>query len=144
MADNEKKERLSGESPRLSEPTSTLPTVNVTTEKQEPPKAALHPAAYVVTWISLSGGVIIFNKYLLSTMGFHFRKQVFSIFRSTLKLPSDRLDYMAYALLDSDDPNPRPNYNSPRWPQNGQDDRENLSARDPSHRFLLQLKFDLR
>jgi hypothetical protein len=74
MADNEKKERMSGESPRIAEPSTTLPTVNVTTEKAEPPKPALHPAAYVVTWISLSGGVILFNKYLLSTMGFHFRK----------------------------------------------------------------------
>lgn len=75
MADNEKKERLSGESTRISEPNTTLPTVNVLTEKAEPPKAALHPAAYVVTWISLSGGVILFNKYLLSTMGFRFRKK---------------------------------------------------------------------
>jgi hypothetical protein len=74
MADNEKKERMSGESPRIAEPSTTLPTVNVSTEKAEPPKAALHPAVYVVTWISLSGGVILFNKYLLSTMGFRFRK----------------------------------------------------------------------
>ena len=75
MADSEKKERLSGESPRHSEPSTILPTVNVATEKPEPPKAALHPAAYVITWITLSGGVIIFNKYLLSTMGFKYRKK---------------------------------------------------------------------
>jgi hypothetical protein len=76
MADNEKKERISGESPRLAEPSTTLPTVNVATEKAEPPKAALHPAVYVVTWISLSGGVILFNKYLLSTMGFKYRRDM--------------------------------------------------------------------
>lgn len=74
MADTEKKERLSGESPRHAEPSTVLPTINVATEKAEPPKAALHPAAYVVTWITLSGGVIIFNKYLLSTMGFKYRR----------------------------------------------------------------------
>ena len=74
MADTEKKERLSGESPRHSEPSTVLPTVDVATEKVEPTKAALHPAAYVVTWISLSGGVILFNKYLLSTMGFKYRR----------------------------------------------------------------------
>ena len=79
MADIEKKERYSGESPRHSEPSTVLPTINVATEKPEPPKAALHPAAYVVTWITLSGGVIIFNKYLLSTMGFKFRKSNISI-----------------------------------------------------------------
>jgi hypothetical protein len=48
MSDVEKKARLSGESPRVSEPSTILPTVNVATEKPEPPKAALHPAAYVM------------------------------------------------------------------------------------------------
>jgi hypothetical protein len=74
MADTEKKERLSGESPRHSEPSTVLPAVNVATEKVEPPKASLHPAVYVATWISFSGGVILFNKYLLSTMGFKYRR----------------------------------------------------------------------
>jgi len=49
-----------------------LPTVNPSAEKSEPPKAALHPAVYVVTWISFSGGVILFNKWLLDTLGFKF------------------------------------------------------------------------
>lgn len=31
------------------------------TEKQEPPKASLHPAVYIGTWISLSGLTILFN-----------------------------------------------------------------------------------
>jgi hypothetical protein len=48
MSDMEKKARLSGESPRVSEPGNTLPTVNVATEKPEPPKAALHPSVYVM------------------------------------------------------------------------------------------------
>ena len=74
MTENEKA-RLPGEEPRLSEAATALPTVNVAIEKSDSPKAALHPAAYVVTWISLSGGVILFNKWLLSTMGFHFRMQ---------------------------------------------------------------------
>lgn len=48
MSDMEKKARLSGESPRVSEPNTILPTVNVPAEKPEPPKAALHPAFYVM------------------------------------------------------------------------------------------------
>jgi len=72
MSDVEKKARLSGESLRVSEPNTTLPTVNVTAEKPEPPKAALHPAFYVISWISLSSSVILFNKYLLDTMGFQY------------------------------------------------------------------------
>jgi hypothetical protein len=48
MSDIEKKARMSGESPRISEPYATLPTVNVAAEKPEPPKAALHPAFYVM------------------------------------------------------------------------------------------------
>ena len=48
MSDMEKKARLSGESPRVSEPSNILPTVNVATEKPEPPKAALHPSIYVM------------------------------------------------------------------------------------------------
>ena len=48
MGDIEKKARLSGEQTRGSEPATILPTVNVSTEKPEPPKSALHPAFYVV------------------------------------------------------------------------------------------------
>ncbi|KAK4946376.1 hypothetical protein LTR10_014574 [Elasticomyces elasticus] len=72
MADIEKKARLSGEQNRAAEPTTTLPTVNVATEKTTAPTAALHPALYVVTWIGFSGGVILFNKWLLDTLGFRF------------------------------------------------------------------------
>jgi hypothetical protein len=46
MADGEKKVRVSGEQQRPVE--ATLPMVNPVTEKLEPPKAALHPAVYVV------------------------------------------------------------------------------------------------
>jgi len=48
MSDMEKKARLSGEGPGVSEPRNILPTVNVGTEKPEPPKAALHPSVYVM------------------------------------------------------------------------------------------------
>ncbi|KAK5070954.1 hypothetical protein LTS08_000605 [Lithohypha guttulata] len=61
----EEKERRSGESPRTTEP--VLPSVNAI-EKPEPQQPSLHPAFYVV----FSGGVILFNKYLLDTMGFRF------------------------------------------------------------------------
>merc|ERR1711939_239101 len=72
MADGEKKARLSGEQPRLAEPATILPTVNPAAEKSAPPPPALHPAVYVVTWIGFSGGVILFNKWLLDTLGFKF------------------------------------------------------------------------
>lgn len=68
MADGEK-QRQSGESPRTQEP--TLPAVNAV-EKPQPAQPSLHPAFYVVAWIGFSGGVILFNKYLLDTMGFRF------------------------------------------------------------------------
>jgi hypothetical protein len=48
MSDMEKKARLSGDSPRASEPSNILPTVNVAIEKPEPPKAALHPSVYIM------------------------------------------------------------------------------------------------
>jgi len=48
MSDTEKKARLSGESPRVAEPAMALPTVDVATEKSEPPKPTLHPAFYVM------------------------------------------------------------------------------------------------
>lgn len=47
MADSEKKVRVSGEQQRPVE-MSMLPTVNPAAEKPEAPKAALHPAVYVV------------------------------------------------------------------------------------------------
>jgi hypothetical protein len=64
------KERQSGEVERTQE--SVLPTVNPGAEKSEPPKAGLHPAFYIATWISLSSSVIIFNKWILDTAGFRY------------------------------------------------------------------------
>ncbi|KAM3413846.1 hypothetical protein BST61_g10523 [Cercospora zeina] len=64
------KERQSGEQER---PAEVLPTVNPDAEKSsQPPKAGLHPAVYIATWISLSSSVIIFNKWILDTAGFRF------------------------------------------------------------------------
>ncbi|RMD39529.1 hypothetical protein DV735_g5594, partial [Chaetothyriales sp. CBS 134920] len=69
MRENEAKSRVSGEKER---PEAALPTARVAADKPEPPKAALHPAVYVVAWISFSGGTILFNKWLLATLGFKF------------------------------------------------------------------------
>lgn len=63
------KERQSGEQER---PAEVLPTVNPDAEKSQPPKASLHPAVYIATWISLSSSVIIFNKWILDTAGFRY------------------------------------------------------------------------
>lgn len=63
------KERQSGEQERAQ---PVLPTVNPASEKSEAPKASLHPAVYIATWISLSSSVIIFNKWILDTAGFKF------------------------------------------------------------------------
>ncbi|AEO61636.1 hypothetical protein MYCTH_2311983 [Thermothelomyces thermophilus ATCC 42464] len=65
----EEKTRASGEQSReQNEP--VLPTVNPQVEKPQPPKPALHPAFYVTVWIALSSSVILFNKWILSTLGF--------------------------------------------------------------------------
>jgi hypothetical protein len=65
----EEKDRASGEQLRdQNEP--VLPTVNPEVEKSQPPKQGLHPALYVTVWISLSSSVILFNKWILSTLGF--------------------------------------------------------------------------
>ncbi|KAL2170506.1 hypothetical protein VTG60DRAFT_4792 [Thermothelomyces hinnuleus] len=65
----EEKTRASGEQSReQNEP--VLPTVNPQVEKPQPPKPALHPAFYVTVWITLSSSVILFNKWILSTLGF--------------------------------------------------------------------------
>lgn len=66
------KERQSGEQERQGPDAPVLPTVNPATEKPGPPKAALHPAFYIATWISLSSSVIIFNKWILDTAKFHY------------------------------------------------------------------------
>ncbi|ETI26058.1 hypothetical protein G647_02835 [Cladophialophora carrionii CBS 160.54] len=71
MADAEKKVRVSGEQARV-EPAASSASILPTTEKPQPPKPSLHPAVYVVTWIGFSGGVILFNKWLLDTLGFKF------------------------------------------------------------------------
>lgn len=67
MSSEGEKVRASGETPR-----ETLPTVNPAAEKQEPPKAAFHPAVYVSVWITLSSSVILFNKHLLDYANFRF------------------------------------------------------------------------
>ncbi|RFU34605.1 hypothetical protein B7463_g1752, partial [Scytalidium lignicola] len=67
----EEKARVSAELNRPSN-APVLPTVNPAAEKTEPAKPALHPAVYVVTWITLSSSVILYNKWILSTLGFHF------------------------------------------------------------------------
>ncbi|KAG9234163.1 triose-phosphate transporter family-domain-containing protein [Amylocarpus encephaloides] len=67
---SEEKARLSGDSPRRAQ-SPLLPTVNPSSEKlAEPASAGLHPAVYVIVWISLSSSVILFNKWILSTLGF--------------------------------------------------------------------------
>lgn len=69
----EEKVRVSGE---LSRPADNngpvLPTVNQDILKTEPPKGMIPPAVYVIVWISLSSGVILFNKWILSTLDFHY------------------------------------------------------------------------
>ncbi|EXJ67528.1 uncharacterized protein A1O5_09541 [Cladophialophora psammophila CBS 110553] len=75
MADVEKKARLSGEQARVNEPAAapaSSASILPTTEKPPPPKPSLHPSFYVITWIGFSGGVILFNKWLLDTLGFKF------------------------------------------------------------------------
>ncbi|KAI9761552.1 MAG: hypothetical protein M4579_000943 [Chaenotheca gracillima] len=67
----EEKERSSGETPRPAEPNApVLPVVNPSLEKPEPPSSSIHPAVYVVAWITLSSSVILFNKWILDTRGF--------------------------------------------------------------------------
>ncbi|KAI9791181.1 MAG: hypothetical protein M1816_004173 [Peltula sp. TS41687] len=67
----EEKERLSEEiAPQ--DPIQMLPTVNPAVEKPAPAAPALHPSVYVITWISLSSAVILFNKWILDTAKFSF------------------------------------------------------------------------
>ncbi|KXS97014.1 hypothetical protein AC578_1879 [Pseudocercospora eumusae] len=45
--------------------------------KPEPPlKNDIHPAFYIALWISLSASVILFNKWVLHTAKFEFRKSL--------------------------------------------------------------------
>ncbi|KAL2059567.1 hypothetical protein ABVK25_000860 [Lepraria finkii] len=77
MGDSEKyneKERMSADigSPMRDTAAPMLPTVNPDVQKKEPPASKFHPAVYVMTWITLSSSVILFNKWILDTAKFHF------------------------------------------------------------------------
>ncbi|KAI6248110.1 putative sugar phosphate/phosphate translocator [Erysiphe necator] len=69
----EEKERLSGDGSRSS---TVLPIINPEVEKlqaqQDHNSNSLHPAIYVIVWISLSSSVILFNKWILSSLQFHY------------------------------------------------------------------------
>ncbi|KAL2129937.1 hypothetical protein VTI74DRAFT_7081 [Chaetomium olivicolor] len=69
----EEKTRASGDQPR-EQNGPILPTVNPEAEKQQPPKpsSSVHPALYVSVWIALSSSVILFNKWILSTLQFSY------------------------------------------------------------------------
>lgn len=71
------KERISAEITRsgaVSPSEPILPVVNPAVanneKKPEPSGSNVHPAVYVVTWISLSSSIIIFNKWILKDAGF--------------------------------------------------------------------------
>lgn len=72
MSAGEEKERASGEIPRPAATSSILPTVNPAIERLATPKVALHPAFYVIAWITMSSSVILFNKWILDTANFRF------------------------------------------------------------------------
>lgn len=69
----EEKERLSGDGSRSS---PALPIANPDIEKlqaqQDLKSNGIHPAFYVITWISLSSSVILFNKWILSSLQFQY------------------------------------------------------------------------
>ncbi|SPQ27625.1 48b86b1f-3b9d-47ef-8c76-4ab472be3150 [Thermothielavioides terrestris] len=67
----EEKTRASGDQPR-EQKGAILPTVNSEAEKSQPAPPSLHPAFYVSVWIALSSSVILFNKWILSTLQFHY------------------------------------------------------------------------
>ena len=70
MSAGEEKERISGDIPR-SEATSSMLPMDIA-EKPQAPVVAFHPAVYVAAWITMSSGVILFNKWILDTAGFRF------------------------------------------------------------------------
>ncbi|KAH9908043.1 TPT-domain-containing protein [Xylariomycetidae sp. FL2044] len=70
MADE--KSRTSGEVPRPEPKGPILPTTNPDSESSQPPKPPVHPAFYVIVWISLSSSVILFNKWILDTLEFRY------------------------------------------------------------------------
>ncbi|KAG0645359.1 putative sugar phosphate phosphate translocator [Hyphodiscus hymeniophilus] len=67
----EEKARLSGENARPAD-APILPVVNPASEKPTAQSGGLHASVYVIVWISLSSSVILFNKWILSTLGFKF------------------------------------------------------------------------
>ncbi|EXF81071.1 triose-phosphate transporter [Colletotrichum paranaense] len=69
----DEKTRVSGEVPR-GENGSILPTTNQDAEKSSPQSKGpqIHPALYVIVWISLSSSVILFNKWILDTLNFRY------------------------------------------------------------------------
>ncbi|KAM7208648.1 Triose-phosphate Transporter family domain containing protein [Naviculisporaceae sp. PSN 640] len=67
----EDKDRASGDLPR-EQNGPVLPTVNPDVPATQSPQSAVHPAFYVILWISLSSSVILFNKWILSTLEFSY------------------------------------------------------------------------
>jgi len=67
----DEKSRASGDSPRDTNG-PVLPLVNSDVEKAQSRRASIHPSLYVIVWISLSSSVILFNKWILSTLKFEF------------------------------------------------------------------------
>lgn len=67
----EEKARLSGENSRPAD-APILPTVNPASEKPAAQSGGIHASVYVIIWISLSSSVILFNKWILSTLGFKY------------------------------------------------------------------------
>ncbi|OAX77370.1 hypothetical protein ACJ72_08334, partial [Emergomyces africanus] len=70
-AEGEKKVRTSGDLSLVDSSTTSssgpvLPVSNPATTPEQP-QAGLHPAFYVITWITLSSSVILFNKKLLDS-----------------------------------------------------------------------------
>lgn len=73
MSSDEEKQRVSDDVPRSGEPSaSLLPTVNPSSEISEPARVGFHPAVYIISWITISSSVILFNKWILSEKGFRF------------------------------------------------------------------------
>ncbi|KAG7113601.1 sugar phosphate/phosphate translocator like protein [Verticillium longisporum] len=72
MSVADEKTRISGDVPRAEGP--ILPTNNAQAEKlqQKAQSNAIHPALYVIVWISLSSSVILFNKWILDTLNFRY------------------------------------------------------------------------
>ena len=121
MGADAEKERISAEITR-SEVTSPnepiLPTVNpavINEKKSEPPASGLHPAVYVVTWITLSSSVIIFNKWILDTA--KFRKYWYIALCRNMLTAGPRLSHcsnmLAFDLRDDHDPDHGTDHDAP-------------------------------